>query len=403
MGRRLLRTAMAALVLGACSETTAPPPVTGAPLELEVVGWGAVQERFTAELAVALPWVYTTTWSNRGGVPGNALKVWNVSQATPVLADSIIVPDATTLGDVQISADGRILVIATEFSPNGALMIYDRSDPSSPQLLARHRTVNTRAGVHTVKLAEVGGRLYAFLSVNPSPAQLVVLDLTEPAAPVEVLVQPMGNPVIHDVFVRDGWLFTALWNDGIVIWDIGAESGSPAQPRQVGQVRTVGGNAHNAWWFHDPLTASRRYLFVGEEVNTGTLGVSSAGDIHVVDVSDLSNPVEVAFYHLPGAGAHNFSMDEAGGRLYAAYYNGGVRVLDVRGDLSSCTAAQRAPDGRCDLRAMGREVAFALVSRPGGAPTERRAIWGVHIAGTALFATDMFNGLFRLDASPLAR
>ena len=47
----------------------------------------------------------------------------------------------------------------------------------------------------------------------------------------------------------------------------------------------------------------------------------------MVDVSDLENPVEVAFYHVAGAGTHNFWMDESAQVLFAAYYNGGVAAL----------------------------------------------------------------------------
>jgi hypothetical protein len=71
-------------------------------------------------------------------------------------------------------------------------------------------------------------------------------------------------------------------------------------------------------------------------------GLSSSGDIHVVDVSNMAAPKEVAFYTDAWAGTHNFSVDEPNGILYAAYYNGGVRALDVRGDLGTCTAAQKS-------------------------------------------------------------
>jgi hypothetical protein len=140
---------------------------------------------------------------------GNALKIWNVSGNTPVLVDSIIVEQAITLGDVQASDDGKLLVVATERSP-GSIIIYDLANPARPRQISRFSNGNTFPGVHTAKVARVNGRLYAFLSVDPSPAQLVIVDLDDPANPREVLVRPMGNPVIHDVFVRDGLLFTAL-------------------------------------------------------------------------------------------------------------------------------------------------------------------------------------------------
>ncbi|MFN2397847.1 MAG: LVIVD repeat-containing protein, partial [Gemmatimonadaceae bacterium] len=241
-----------------------------------------------------------------------------------------------------------------------------------------------------------------FLSIDPgsgAPARLTIVDISDPANPVQVFSQEMGNPFVHDVFVRDGLLFTALWNDGLKIWDIGGtHGGSPSNPVAVGTVLTVGGEAHNVLWFHDPADGSRRYAFVGEE-GPGVVGSRSNGDIHVVDVTDPAAPREVAFYHVPGAGTHNFSADEASGVLYAAFYNAGIRALDIRGDLGSCTVAQRSVDGRCDLGLMGRELARGLVNNN---PMPVYA-WGVQHVGTRLFASDMLNGLWVLDAAALAR
>lgn len=364
------------------------------PVSLRVLGHGPVPERYTAEVAVRDGWAYTTTWGRRTAV-GNAVKIWDVSGRTPALVDSLLIDGATTTGDVQISDDGALLVVATEYVP-GSIVVFDRSDPARPRRLSRFQAASTRNGVHTVKLGRVDGRLYAFLAVNPDPPQLVVVDLTEPAAPEEVLVRPMGNPFVHDVFVRDGLLFTAVWHDGVTIWGIGPPyGGSPSDPVLLGNVKTVGGSVHNIWWYHDG--SSRRYAFVGEE-RPGTLGQSSAGDIHVVDLSDLAAPVEVAFFRLPSAGTHNFVMDEPRGVLYAAYYNGGVVALDVRGDLGACTAAERSEDGRCDLARMGRLIGRGLHDI--GQPVY---VWGVQLAGDALYASDMLSGLFKLDVSALRR
>jgi hypothetical protein len=89
-------------------------------------------------------------------------------------------------------------------------------------------------------------------------------------------------------------------------------------------------------------------------------------------------------------------VDEANGILYAAYYNGGVRALDVRGDLGTCTDAQRStPAGSsrslCDLSRMGREVAVGLLGV--GNPV---FIWGVQYTGDAVYASDMNAGLWKL-------
>jgi hypothetical protein len=248
-----------------------------------------------------------------------------------------------------------------------------------------------------VKLGRVNGRHYAFLSVNPVPARLVIVDITDPRAPFEVWNQPMGSPVIHDTYVRDGILFAALWNDGMRIFDIGGagRGGSPAAPVVIGNVQTLTGRIHNIWWFHDPRDASKRYVFLGEEGPGSVSAGTSSGDIHIIDVSDMTQPRQVAQFAVPGAGTHNFWMDEASGILYAAYYNGGVRAIDARGNLGMCTAGQRNASGFCDLRRMGREVGSAL--------TTGSFIWGVVHQGAHVYASDMRAGLYKLDASALLR
>jgi hypothetical protein len=143
------------------------------------------------------------------------------------------------------------------------------------------------------------------------------------------------------------------------------------------------------YWFNDPVSGSKRYAFVGEE-GPGAIGSTSSGDIHIVDVSNFAAPVEVGRYTVLGAGVHNFSMDEQRGLLYAAYYNGGIRVFDVRGDLSACPANQKSADGRCDLGKMGRVKAYIQTESLG-----LRYVWGVHFSGNALYASDMLNGLWK--------
>jgi hypothetical protein len=97
---------------------------------------------------------------------------------------------------------------------------------------------------------------------------------------------------------------------------------------------------------------------------------------------------------LPGAGTHNFSVDETRGILYAAYYNGGVRAIDVTGDLGACTAAEKSLNGRCDLRRMGRERAHAFE------PGQQVFIWGVQFVGGAVYASDMLAGIWKLGQAP---
>jgi hypothetical protein len=384
-----------ALSISCGNEHTGLGPIPHESQTLAVLGNGLVQDRYSAEVWSVGNVAYTTTWGHRDAV-GNSVKIWDVSGNVPTLIDSLIVPNAATLGDVQASDDGQLLVVATEFSP-GSIALYSLANPRKPQLITQYSTTLTDPGVHTAAVQRVSGRLYAFLSIdigNTPSARLVIVDITDPANPAQVFTQTMGSPFTHDTFVRDGILFIAVWDAGIKIWDIGGggRGGTPSHPVELSALATIGGEAHNIWWYKNSA-GERRYAFVGQEGH-GATGATSSGDIHVVDVSDLSAPKEVAFFHIDGAGTHNFWVDESRGILYAAYYNGGVRAIDVNGDLSACDASFRDATGRCNLAAMGREVGHGLLDGP---PVY---IWGVQIAGGQLYASDMLNGIWKLSPLP---
>lgn len=395
------------LTVAACSKdatgTNGDNPTGSSPITIPTLGSGLVAGRYTAEVAAAAGVAYTATWGSRP-LPGNTTYVWNTASSKITLVDSLVVADAGTLGDVQISPDGHYLVVATERGI-GSIVVYDRSmDPLHPTLVARFSSSNTTAGVHTMKMSVIEGRLYGFLQIDPgngSASRETIVDMTNPQQITEIFSQVMGKPYVHDVYVRDGYLFAALWNNGLTIFDVGGTNGSPSNPVVVSTILTRTGQIHNVWWFHDPRNAEKKYAFLGEE-GLGLVGASSSGDIHVIDVSVLSAPKEVAAYHVMGAGTHNFWVDEPSGVLYAAYYNGGVRAIDVRGDLSKCTAAQRSVvvgingEPLCDLEKMGRLLGKALDG-------VGFYIWGVRGLGTRLYASDMNSGLVQLDITSLKR
>ena len=76
---------------------------------------------------------------------------------------------AITTGDVAVSDDGSLLVVASEPS-QGSIAVYDLSTPRKPQLLSRFTNDQTAGGVHTAELGRVNGKLYAFLAIDPTPA-----------------------------------------------------------------------------------------------------------------------------------------------------------------------------------------------------------------------------------------
>jgi hypothetical protein len=288
----------------------------------------------------------------------------------------------STVSDVQVSDDGAILVFSAERGANAGLYVYGLAHPRTPAFLD---SALVSDGLHTATVAEINGHRYVFAARNPKSPALVIYDITEPSAIAVAATVPIPPAYgIHDTFVRDGLAFVFAWNTGVIIYDVGngIKGGSPTQPIEVSRLLTAddgvpGGSAvHNGWWFHNPVRNEKRYLFIGQE-GAGIIGSESTGDLHVVDVADLAHPREVAFFHLAGAGTHNFWMDEARQILYMAYYNGGVVALDVSGQLQGDLA--------------GRLIARTQPGGPGNTYT-----WGVQLAGGSVYAIDMLSGLWQL-------
>ena len=369
-------------VVFTATATAGEPPAS----TLVVAGGGNnVPERFSSDLWVHGSYAYTGTWGTRAA-PGDVIKVWTLGAGgAPVLTDSVKIAGINTVSDVEVSEDGSLLLATAEYGDGAGLYLYSLASPAHPSLLGKSLVPEANGGLHTGTFATINGRRYVFAARDPiSVPALMIYDVTDPTTPS--LVTALGMPAnygIHDQLVRDGLAFVFIWNSGFRIYDVGNGmlGGSPADPKLVGSLITsaTGSDApevHNGWWFHNPSTGEKRYLFIGQE-GPGAVGSRSMGDIHVVDVSNLAAPVEVAFYHMPGAGTHNFWMDEARQVLYAAYYNGGVVALDVSGTLSGDLA--------------GREIARL---QPGG--DGNTYVWGVQLANGSLYASDMISGFWQI-------
>ena len=374
------------LLLAACgggtSDGTGPPP--GAAFTIEA-GGNNVPERYSSDLWVHGAWAYTGTWGGvaRNGVSGDVLKIWSLGAGgAPTLIDSVKIAGIGTVSDVQVSEDGGVLVLSAERGPGAGLYVYGLANPRTPTFLD---SALVAEGIHTATIAEINGGRYVFAARNPANPALLIYDITSPgsiALRASVPIPPAYG--IHDTYVRDGIAFVFAWNTGVIIYDVGngVRGGLPGAPEEVGRLVTAsngvagGPSVHNGWWFHNPIRGESRYLFIGQE-GAGVVGSQSSGDLHVVDVSDLANPREVAFLHLSGAGTHNFWVDESRQVLYLAYYNAGVVALDVSGALQG-------------------DLADRLIAqiRPGGAGNTYT--WGVQLAGGSLYAIDMLSGLWEL-------
>ena len=85
-------------------------------------------------------------------------------------------------------------------------------------------------------------------------------------------------------------------------------------------------------------------------------------------------------------GSHNYWVD--GETLYAAFYNGGVRVVDISGELMG------------DLYKQGREIAWIVPEDPNGFVKNAPFTWGAQLHKGHIFYSDWNSGLWSAKVEP---
>ncbi len=326
--------------------------------------------------------------------------------AKPSITDSVVV-DARVVNDLMTTEDGKFGVLTREggSTRKNGIVILSFEDPAHPKPIAEY-TETVSGGVHSTFIYQG----YVYLT-DDATGSLRVIDLRDPYHPRQVARwQPredlLGN-YVHDVDVRDGLAYLSYWNDGLIILDVGngIQGGSPEAPKLVSQlkydlealyrdVEAVGGpgfirGTHTAW-------RHGKYVFVGDEVFSakprateggGLLGLGRAyGRLHVVDVSDIRKPSIVAHYEPKDGGTHNVWV--AGDTLYLGDYQGGLRVLDISGELSG------------DLLRQGREIAHVVTGDKQGMVPNAPNTWGAIYRDGYIYVPDMNSGLWivKVDA-----
>jgi len=284
--------------------------------------------------------------------------------ANPKLLDTLKV-DARLINDISTTPDERIGVFTREGASNrkNGIVFLDTSDASHLKVLSEY-TATVSGGVHS---AYIDGH-YVYLT-DDATGSLRIIDFQDSKHPKEVARWQTENPTVatlntkegsitsgrylHDLQVKDGLAYLAYWRDGLIILDVGngMNGGSPENPKLVSQFRFNHYELYGDGWLAGSHSVFRykNYLFVGDEVFPAIFNIEDRDRIpvraicHVMDISDIKHPREVAQYEVPEGGSHNFWA--ANDMLFEGYYSGGARVLDISGEL------------RGDLYRQGREIA----------------------------------------------
>ncbi len=318
--------------------------------KITITGRGVVNTTATSDL---WPWTgkdgrdycVVGTW----GGDGYAL-IFDITDLNNIVKTDSIRIDARTINDVTVSPDGRYAVLSREGASNrvNGIVILDLAVPAHPKIASTFNEQLT-GGVHNIFatndhiFAISGGEKYVIIDAR---------DITKPRY-VSEYKHPGAR--IHDLWVRNGIAYSAQGGAGTVLVDVGnGKWGGTIEKPKLISVFPI--NSGHEIYPYVQASTGKTYLFIGDEemnragkvwegTNYGaTLGQSggvaqtSGGYVHIVDATDPMNMRKVGRYHLEDYGSHDIIVEND--ILYQAYYDGGVRVVDVSGELLGNLAEQ---------------------------------------------------------------
>jgi hypothetical protein len=367
------------------------------PVEFE--GQGSVGHVHTSDLWVfegvdGRDYALTGTW----GASGWAY-VWDVTDPSAIAKTDSLQVDARTVNDVKVSPDGRYAALSREGASDrrNGVVLLDLADPAHPVVASTFEGNGVTGGVHNMFATD--DHLFALAGGD----KYVILDVTDVYAPRFVSEYNHPDSRIHDVWVHDGIAYSSEWGNGVVVVDVGNGrwGGSIENPVFVTNVPYPVGRTHAAFPYYQESTG-RFYLFLGDEILNrdgaawGGAGLGgekqpevTSGYVHVIDFTDPENPRDVARYEVPEFGTHNLWVEDD--VLYVAYYEGGVRVVDVEGELLGNLADQ------------GREIAVFKAFDPDGLIPNAPMAWGPQPHKGHLFFSDHNSGLWAVKVQPEER
>ena len=363
--------------------------------DVEIVGQAPVRDRHTSDLWVwegldGRDYAVTGTW----GADGHAY-FWDVTDPSAMALIDTVRVDARTVNDVKVSEDGRFCVISREGASNrkNGLVILDVSDPQNGiEVISRYDDQLT-GGVHNVFIAE--DHIYALSAGR----RFDIVNAEDPTNPYRVGRFELDTPghSIHDVWVVDGIAYSSNWEDGVVAVDVGGggKGGAPNNPVLLGNTPYPSGWNHAAYPYKSESTG--KFLMIGgdEAFPYQTMGEPgtpdrAAGWIHIFEWDEWESAREVARYQVPEAGTHNLWVEDD--ILYIGYYNGGLRVVDISGEM------------RGDLYRQGREIAVFRPQDPESFIPNSAMVWGPQPYKDHIFVADHNSGLWAVklvDPEPL--
>ncbi len=309
---------------------------------------------------------------------GSRTFVTYTSEDTSRIAiESRCVTDNVAMGNITFTdanKDGKISGTA-EKRPAFGTYIVEITDPTNPQTAG---FIPVPEGSHNGSVHPSGNFFYnsnSSLLTSTKPG-IEVYDISDVTAPKRLtkLALPyvplsLGSES-HDItFNTEGdRAYSAALSQGVII-----NTENPAEPKII---TSFVDPSINVWHQSDPVTLTaadgtkRDFLLVEDEV-AGALptGQCPNGGVHVFEITGEleKRPLKVGYWNIDevrtangdffgvpigGCTAHVFDIHEAEGIMTIAFYNGGVRVVDLNG-LTGIGLGETAVAGDAPMRQIG--------------------------------------------------
>jgi hypothetical protein len=365
-------------------------------------GRGAITHVHTSDL---WPWTgkdgrdyaLVGTWGGDGWA-----YVFDITDLASVVKTDSVKVDARTINDVTVSPDGRYGVLSREGASNrvNGVVILDLANPAHPKIAATFEQELT-GGVHNVFATND----YLFAISNGD--KYVIIDVRDIYRPRYASEYDHPDSRVHDVWVYNGVAYSSEWGTGVVAVDVGNGKwgGTIESPRLIATYPTTSGATHEIYPYFQKGTG-KVYLFLGDEIMSrqgrvweGTSYLSninakggppqtSSGYTHIIDFTDPQNPKNIAKYHQEEFGSHDIIVEDD--ILYQAYYDGGLRIVDVSGELVGNLAEQR------------REIAVFKSYDPEGYTANATFVMNAMPWKGQILFTDFNSGLWSAKLEPKA-
>ena len=324
---------------------------------ISVTGRGSITNVHTSDL---WPWTgkdgrdyaLVGTWGGDGWA-----YVFDITNLGAIVKTDSIKVDARVINDVTVSPDGRYGALSREGASNrvNGVVILDLANPAHPKVAATFDQELT-GGVHN--MFATNDHLFALSNGD----KYVIIDMKDLSKPKFAGEYNHPDSRIHDVWVNNGIAYSSEWGTGVVAVDVGNGKwgGTIEKPVFIASYPTTSGATHEIFPYVQKSTG-KVYLFLGDEIMSregrvwegtnymadlfgdtpkrGGVPQTSAGYTHIIDFTDPKNPKNIAKYHQEEFGSHDIIVEDD--VMYQAYYDGGLRVVDVSGELVGNLAEQR--------------------------------------------------------------